>query len=83
MAKFTKKPKVVDAEQWTGDNFAAIEKLVGADTATFEMSDGLIIKLQYNSRFITRGSYIVKENKEDEPLIFSEFNFNRFYSPKK
>ncbi len=82
MAKFTKKPKVIDAEQWTGDNFDKIQNLVGVNHASF--SDGaLTVILNGRSMFITRGTFIVKEAKDDEPLIFSEFKFKLLYSPKK
>lgn len=82
MAKFTKIPQVVDAEQWTGKNMGAIEKLVGADRVIIDAT-GLILKLQHNDVFVTRGHFIVIEGRGSYPIIFSEFNFRRFYSPKR
>lgn len=82
MAKFNKKPKVVDAVQWNGDNFKEIQDLVGPLQAIYSEGDLLII-LHRGSMFITKGHYIVKESKDDEPLIFSEFKFNLLYTPKK
>ncbi len=82
MAKFTKKPKVIDAVQWTGKNFEEIRNLVGVTNAVCE--DGaLTILLHRGTMFITKGHFIVKEHKDDEPLIFTEFKFNLLYSPKK
>jgi len=82
MAKFTKIPQVVDAEQWTGSNMAKIEKLVGADRVIIDNA-GLILKLQHTDVFVTRGHFIVVEGKESYPIILSEFKFNLTYSPKK
>lgn len=82
MAKFTKRPKVVDAVQWTGENFEEIRTLVGVTSAI--CNDGaLTILLHRGSMFITKGHVIVKEAKDDEPIILSEFKFNLLYLPKK
>ena len=82
MAKYTEKPKVVDAVQWTGDNKEEIKKLVGLGQASFDVY-GLILHLQHNSLFVTQGNYVVMETKDGYPKTISEFKFKRLYSPKK
>lgn len=82
MAKFTKKPMVIDAVQWDGTNFPSVQKLVGA-TSCLEDSNGLIVLMHRGSMFVSKGHYVVVEEKNDEPLILSEFKFKLLYSPKK
>ena len=83
MAKFTKKPQVVDAVQWNGKNLKEIQKLIGADNASSDGAGGLIVKILRGSMFITKGNYVIKEPEYDEHSILSEFKFNLEYSPKK
>ena len=83
MAKFTQKTKVVDAVQWTGDNFTAIQKLLGVTNCAIDRNGGLIVHMRYGAMFVTKGNFVVVAEKDDEPLIFSEFKFNLAYSPKK
>lgn len=83
MAKFTKKAKIVDAVQWKGDNFTAIQKMAGALNCHLDDDGGLIVKSFRGSLFISRGSYVVIEEKDDDPITMSEFRFKLLYSPKK
>tara|TARA_R110000803_G_scaffold5230_12_gene17386 strand:+ start:2671 stop:2925 length:255 start_codon:yes stop_codon:yes gene_type:complete len=83
MAKFTKKPKVVDAERWTGNNFKTMQNLVGSDAASLVENGGLVVSIRSVSMFVTQGSYIVKSSADEEPQILSAFKFNLLYSPLK
>jgi len=83
MAKFTKKPKVVDAVQWDGTNLKEIQDLIGENNASSDGTGGLIVNILRGSMFVTKGNYVVKEHEYDEHLILSEFKFKLLYSPKK
>ena len=43
MGKFRKKPVVIEAIQWKGDNFREVEKLLSKSTREWERNGDLII----------------------------------------
>tara|TARA_R110002096_G_C14661910_1_gene728302 strand:+ start:2430 stop:2687 length:258 start_codon:yes stop_codon:yes gene_type:complete len=83
MTKYTKKPIVIDAEQWNGNNFKAIEKLLGPDVAKVDGDIGLVVKIGPISQLALKGDFILKESCDAEPKILSQFKFDNRYLPLK
>lgn len=83
MAKFTKKPKVIEAVKWNGENFLEVQKLVGCTGCDTDYQGGLIINMHRGSMFVSKGHFVVLECAGEEPFILSEFRFKLLYSPKK
>ncbi len=82
MALFTKKPKVVEAVQWNGDNLAEFQKLLGETEVYTDDEGGLIVNLPQGRMFVTRSHWVVKDPSEDT-LIMSDFNLKLRYKAKK
>lgn len=83
MTKYTKKPLVIDAVQWKGNNFKAIETLLGAGVAKVDGDIGLVIKIGTISQLALVGDFILKETPDDKPKILSQFKFDNRYVPLK
>lgn len=74
MSKFRKKPVVIDAIQFTGQNFSAIEAFAGGDYGKNEKGEGVIATLEGPLR-ISAGDWIIKGVKGEhypcKPDIFA------------
>ncbi len=81
--KYTKKPKVVEAVQWKGDNLKEVQDLIGDDFAGCDDDGRLTVVMPFILLFVIKGTYIVVEDKDDDFLVLSESKFNSSYSPKK
>ena len=81
--KYTKKSKVVDAVQWTGDTLEEIQDLIGVDFASCDSEGRLTVVTPSILLFVVIGTYIVVEYKDSGFLVMTEVLFNSLYSPKK
>ena len=76
MTKVRKKPVIVDALQWTGENSAEIDEFIG-DSAGYRLIDGeLSIHTLEGAHKANQGDWIIKGVKGEfypcKPDIFDE-----------
>ncbi len=85
MGKYRKKPVIVDAEQWTGDNLEAIVKFLGDTHLSYDkhhymdtsrIAGGLIIRTLEGEHQAAIGDWIIKgiqgEHYPCKPDVFEE-----------
>lgn len=76
--KYRKKPVVIEAIQWTGDNYEEVCKFVGTFLykATGYNDVGLMIQTLDGTMFASQGDYIIRGVKGEcypcKPDIFKE-----------
>lgn len=76
--KYRKKPVVIEAIQWTGENYNQVCKFVGKrlDIATGHNDVGLMIRTLEGTMFASQGDYIIRGIKGEyypcKPDIFEE-----------
>lgn len=64
MKKYIKRPVVIEAVQWTGDNYDEIEQVVDVNTVLRELNGGcLLIGSSDGYRVAIKGDFIIKGNK--------------------
>ena len=80
--KYRKKPVVIDAIQWTGDNYPEVfEFTEGNFYPTKSHSDTLTLS-QYGNVKVEKGDYIVRISP-GAYSICKEAAFNKIYEPVK
>jgi len=77
MAFYRKKPVVIEAVRWTGDNFDEIKEFMKADNIRLGwFEDHLYISKLEGSHFVDPGTYIIKDAQGEfypcKPDIFAE-----------
>lgn len=79
MAKYRKKPVIIEAIQWDGKNLSEIEEFVGSRIRTSYYDDGeefLVIQTLEGDMKATKGDYIIKGVKGEfypcKPDIFEQ-----------
>ena len=83
MTKYRKKPVVIDAIQWTGDNYAEIfEFTEGNAWPTHSHSDTLAVSAMGCEMIAEKGSYIIRD-KNGAYCLCKEAAFNKIYEPVK
>lgn len=60
MARFRKKPVVVEAVQWTGDNFREVEDFAKLSVAQVSSADPLKVHTREGSLHADVGDWIIK-----------------------
>ena len=60
VAKFRKKPVVIEAVQWTGDNFDEIEAFVTGRSVRKDLPDMLRISTLEGWHIASKGDWIIK-----------------------
>lgn len=58
--KYKKKPVVIDAIQWDGDNIVDVIKFLNNKSFTYEYSTGLIIHTLEGNHYASIGDFIIK-----------------------
>lgn len=82
MTKYRIKPLVIDAIQWTGDNYAEVfEFTEGNAYPTKSHSDTLALSPDGEVK-VEKGNYIIR-NREGNYVLCDEDIFNMIYEPVK
>lgn len=73
--KFRKKPVVIDAIQWTGDNLREIKEFMGVDSVPYDAKkDSFLIKTLEGNHEASKGDWVIKGVKGEfypcKPDIF-------------
>jgi len=81
--KYRRKPVVIDAIQWTGDNYAEVfEFTEGYAYPTESHSDMLAVSVLGCEMMAEKGSYIIRD-KNGGYYPCQEEDFNKTYEPVK
>ena len=74
--KYRKKPVVIDAIQWTGDNVEEIDDFINEDGIFVRRSDRLFIETLVGTHTASKGDFIIKGIKGEfcpcKPDIFEK-----------
>jgi hypothetical protein len=80
--KYRKKPVVIDAIQWTGDNYAEVFEFTEGDFYPTKPHDDTLALLSNDDVKVEKGDYIVRI-APGAYSICKEAAFNKIYEPVK